>query len=213
MREQKAKEYLRTIFALELEGTVRGAYIAREMNLTKATVSVALKALAEDGYLHMEKDHTVFLTETGRHLAREAIHQTVKNGRNYHALIEHLQQQEQGVELSEEQRQEQRLRWLEKERLSALLEAHWVLSQRYYCVRAVDLAHFLGQASATIRARLRRLEHGAYLRLGEDNVVELTEQGREDARLLHEHHAALRAEYEKQGLDPFEAAQKAAASC
>ena len=201
MREQKAKEYLRTIFALELEGTVRGAYIAREMNLTKATVSVALKALAEDGYLHMEKDHTVFLTETGRHLAREAIHQTVKNGRNYHALIEHLQ------------RQEQRLRWLEKERLSALLEAHWVLSQRYYCVRAVDLAHFLGQASATIRARLRRLEHGAYLRLGEDNVVELTEQGREDARLLHEHHAALRAEYEKQGLDPFEAAQKAAASC
>ena len=44
-------------------------------------------------------------------------------------------------------------------------------------------------------------------------MVELTEQGREDARLLHEHHAALRAEYEKQGLDPFEAAQKAAASC
>ena len=92
MREQKAKEYLRTIFALEMEGPVRGAYIAREMNVTKATVSVALKALAEEGYLRMEKDHRVLLTESGRHLARESIHQTVKNGRNYHELVQHLQQ-------------------------------------------------------------------------------------------------------------------------
>ena len=212
MREQKAKEYLRTIFALEMEGPVRGAYIAREMNVTKATVSVALKALAEEGYLRMEKDHRVLLTESGRHLARESIHQTVKNGRNYHELVQHLQQQEQGVEISDEQRQEQRMRWLEKEHLSGLLEAHWILSQRYYCVRAVDLAHFLGQASATVRARLRRLEHGAYLRLGEDTVVELTEQGRKDAQQLYEQHAALREAYENQGLGVFEAARKAAAA-
>ena len=212
MREQKAKEYLRTIFALELEGPVRGAYIAREMNVTKATVSVALKALVEEGLLVMKRDHTVYLTDSGRHLARESIHQTVKNGRDYHELARHLQQQEQGGEIDEEQRQAQRIRWLERERLSALLEAYWILSRRYYCVRAVDLAHFLGQASATVRARLRRLEHGAYLRLGEDMVVELTDQGRKDARLLHEQHAALREEYEKQGMDPFKAAQKATAA-
>ena len=126
--------------------------------------------------------------------------------------MQHLQQQEQGVELSEEQQQEQRIRWLEKERLSGLLEAHWVLSQRYYCVRAVDLAHFLGQASATVRARLRRLEHGFYLRLGEDMVVELTEKGRKDACLFYEQHAALREEYVKKGLEAFEAAQRAAMS-
>ena len=104
------------------------------------------------------------------------------------------------------------MRRLEKEHLSGLLEAHWILSQRYYCVRAVDLAHFLGQASATVRTRLRRLEYGAYLRLGEDMAVELTEQGRKDARLLYEQHAALRKEYEKKGLEAFEAAQRAAMS-
>ena len=210
MRDNKAKEYLRTIFALELEGPVRGAYIARELNVTKATVSGAIRSLVEDGYLSMEKDHSVHLTETGRQMAREAIRQTVNRGRNYHELVQQLQAQEQGIEIDEQQRQKQRLRWLEKERLAGLLEAHWVLSQRYYCVRAVDLAHFLGQAAATVRSRLHRLEHAGYLHLGEDAVVELTEQGREDARQLFENHATLRAEYEQAGLEAFEAQRKAA---
>ena len=52
----------------------------------------------------------------------------------------------------------------------------------------------LGQASATVRARLHRLEHADYVRLGEDTTVELTEQGRKDAQQLYEQHAALRAE-------------------
>ena len=75
MRENKAKEYLRTIFALELEGPVRGACIARELNVTKATVSGALKSLVEEGYLVMESDHSVRLTGAGRQMAKEAIHQ------------------------------------------------------------------------------------------------------------------------------------------
>ena len=121
MRDNKAKEYLRTIFALELEGPVRGAYIARELNVTKAMVSGAIRSLVEDGYLSMEKDHSVHLTETGRQMARKAIRQTVNRGRNYHELVQQLQAQEQGIEIDEQQRQKQRLRWLEKERLAGLL--------------------------------------------------------------------------------------------
>lgn len=210
MREQKAKEYLRTIFALEMEGPVRGAYIAREMSVTKATVSVALKALEEEGYLRREKDHSVSLTDTGRHLARESIHQTVTKGRDYHELVRHLQAQEQGEQVDEAVIREHRLRWLEKEHAAEILEAHVILGKRYYCVRVVDLAHFLGQASGSVRARLRRLEHSGYIRIGEDTVVTLTTLGQEMADSIYARHATLRESLRNGGLSEGEAAQRAA---
>ena len=43
MREQKAKEYLSTIYMLASYGAVRASYIAREMMVSRPSVSVALK--------------------------------------------------------------------------------------------------------------------------------------------------------------------------
>lgn len=56
MREQRAKDYLQTIYTLQTSGAVRAAYLAREMGLSKASVSSALKSLAADGYLTVEKN-------------------------------------------------------------------------------------------------------------------------------------------------------------
>ena len=209
MRENKAKEYLRTIFALELEGPVRGAYIARELNVTKATVSGALKSLVEEGYLVMESDHSVRLTGAGRQMAKEAIHQSVNTSRSYHELARHIEAQEQGS-AGDETLLQRRLRWLERERCAALLEAHGILGRRYYCVRAVDLAHFLTIPLAAVRARLKRLEQNDYLRLGEDTVITLTEKGAEAAAQFYAAHAALRESLLAEGVSADEAERRAA---
>ena len=48
---QKVEDYMKTIYHLREEGVVRGAYIARELGVTKPTVSVSLKEMEEAGYL------------------------------------------------------------------------------------------------------------------------------------------------------------------
>ena len=211
MREQTTREYLKTIFALEMDGAVRGAYIAREMDLTKATVSVALKALEEEGYLIRETDRSVRLTEKGRHLARESIHQTVRTGRSYHELVQHIQAQESDPAVSEQLLWEREQRWLDKERAAALLEAHRVLSERYYCVRVVDLAHYLGLSSTMARHRLKRLEQNDYLRIDEDTVVELTDRGERAAERLFTSHAQQREALRAKGMGELDAAREAIA--
>ena len=78
MREQKTKEYLTAIYLLSASGPVRGAYVARELKLSRPTVSVSLQMLAEAGYLSMDDEHLIHLTEAGEKLAREAMHETVR---------------------------------------------------------------------------------------------------------------------------------------
>lgn len=78
MREQKTKEYLTAVYLLSASGPVRGAYVARELKLSRPTVSVSLQMLAEAGYLTMDDAHLIHLTEAGEKLAREAMHETVR---------------------------------------------------------------------------------------------------------------------------------------
>ena len=101
-------------------------------------------------------------------------------------------------------------RWLERERCAALLEAHGILGRRYYCVRAVDLAHFLSIPLAAVRARLKRLEQNDYLRLGENTVTTLTEKGAEAAAQFYAAHAALRESLLAEGVPADEAERLAA---
>ena len=52
---QKVEDYMRIIYRLRENGLVRGAYIARELGVTKPTVSVALKEMEAAGYLAIQK--------------------------------------------------------------------------------------------------------------------------------------------------------------
>ena len=87
MREQKTKEYLTAIYLLSSYGPVRGAYVAREMKLSRPTVSVALQTLAQEGYLTVDAGHIVCLTEKGKRMAKEAMHEAVQRGKSYHELV------------------------------------------------------------------------------------------------------------------------------
>ncbi len=68
---QKVEDYMKAIYRLREKGVVRGAYIARELGVTKPTVSVSLKEMEEAGYLAILPNRTVELTPKGEEIAAQ----------------------------------------------------------------------------------------------------------------------------------------------
>ncbi len=67
---QSAENYLETIFMLkQRKGFVRSIDIANELGFSKASVSVAMKALRESGYVTVDSDGGVSLTVEGQKIA------------------------------------------------------------------------------------------------------------------------------------------------
>lgn len=64
---------MRVICRLRESGLVRGAYIARELGVTKPTVSVALREMEASGYLVIRPDRTVELTAEGEKIGKYVI--------------------------------------------------------------------------------------------------------------------------------------------
>lgn len=68
--QESAENYLETILILKNQkGEVRSIDIANEMNFTKPSVSVAMKNLRENGYISMDADGFITLTEKGMAVA------------------------------------------------------------------------------------------------------------------------------------------------
>ena len=66
------EDYLETILVLQKKlGMVRSVDIARYMEVSKPSVSVAVNALKEDGFLIMDRNHFLYLTETGKRVAEK----------------------------------------------------------------------------------------------------------------------------------------------
>ncbi len=70
-QRRKLEDYMKTIYLLQRSGSVRGADIAKELNVSRPTVSVSLKRLEEEGYLKKLDDRFVVLTPKGLAIARE----------------------------------------------------------------------------------------------------------------------------------------------
>lgn len=72
MKQKKSVEdYLKIIYILSGKKEVHGSDIARELGVSRPTVSVALKALAEEGYVFTDDTYEVHMTEKGRQIAEE----------------------------------------------------------------------------------------------------------------------------------------------
>ncbi len=66
------EDYLKTILILHREnGSVRSLDVAESLHVTKPSVSRAMKLLREAGYLTMEDDKRLTLTDTGRAAAEQ----------------------------------------------------------------------------------------------------------------------------------------------
>ena len=67
---QSAEDYLETILMLtERQGKVRSIDVVNELGFTKASVSIAMKKLRENGYISMDREGYITLEESGRKIA------------------------------------------------------------------------------------------------------------------------------------------------
>ena len=72
MKQKKSVEdYLKVIYILSKQKEVHGVDIAGELKVSRPTVSVALKALAEEGYIFVDDAYEVHLTVKGRRVAED----------------------------------------------------------------------------------------------------------------------------------------------
>lgn len=68
---ESSEDYLEAILMLkERKGYVRSVDVANELAFTKASVSVAMKKLRENGYVQVDADGGLVLTEAGLSIAR-----------------------------------------------------------------------------------------------------------------------------------------------
>ena len=68
--KESAEMYLETILVLSKKGTVRSIDIAREMNFSRPSVSVALHNLEKEQYISIESDQTIKLLPKGEEIAK-----------------------------------------------------------------------------------------------------------------------------------------------
>lgn len=67
---ESAEDYLEAILKIkEQKGNVRGIDIANELGFSKPSVSIAMKRLRENGYVTMDENNMIDLTDTGRKVA------------------------------------------------------------------------------------------------------------------------------------------------
>ncbi|HHW24281.1 MAG TPA: metal-dependent transcriptional regulator [Bacillota bacterium] len=68
--QESAENYLETIYILsKRKGSVRSIDIAAELEYSKPSVSVAMKNLRENGYIEVDSDGFIKLTEKGKEIA------------------------------------------------------------------------------------------------------------------------------------------------
>lgn len=68
--KESAENYLETILILKKKnGNVRSIDIANELEVTKPSVSVAMKSFREEGYITVDENGGIELTEKGMEIA------------------------------------------------------------------------------------------------------------------------------------------------
>lgn len=68
--KESAENYLESILIIKnKKGYVRSIDVANELSVTKPSVSVAMKKFREDGYITVDKDGMISLTEKGMEVA------------------------------------------------------------------------------------------------------------------------------------------------
>lgn len=68
--QESAENYLETILILQKRnGTVKSIDIVTELNYSKPSISNAMKNLSNDGYLYMDENKYITLTDAGREIA------------------------------------------------------------------------------------------------------------------------------------------------
>ena len=90
---ESAEDYLEKILMLKQQnGTVRSIDIATLMGYSKPSISIAMKHLREDGYIVMDKDNLISLTDKGSRIAERIYfrHRTLRDFLVMLGVSEHI---------------------------------------------------------------------------------------------------------------------------
>ena len=69
---ESAENYLETILILQKRnGHVRSVDIATELNFSKPSISNAMKQLSSNGYIKMDENRMIILTDEGKNIAEK----------------------------------------------------------------------------------------------------------------------------------------------
>ena len=79
-RAYRLEDYLKRILCLSKKKPVHAADLARDLEVSRPTVSVLLKQLQRDGYVTVGAHHIITLTPKGMDIAKQALqrHQTIQ---------------------------------------------------------------------------------------------------------------------------------------
>ena len=70
--QESGQDYLEAILIVRnRKGVVHSKDVAQELSFTKASVSIAMKTLRQEGYITMDQEKAIFLTEKGEVLAQQ----------------------------------------------------------------------------------------------------------------------------------------------
>ncbi len=68
---ESAEDYLEAMLMMrERHGYIRSVDVSEQLGVTKPSVSFAVKRLRENGYLRMDPDGRIYLTESGERIAQ-----------------------------------------------------------------------------------------------------------------------------------------------
>ena len=67
------EDYLKTICLLEKDGDVHAVAIAETLGVSKPTVSKLIQRLIRDGYIEVDENHSIHMTDTGRQIAESTL--------------------------------------------------------------------------------------------------------------------------------------------
>ena len=80
-----------------------------------------------------------------------------------------------------------------KESGEMYLETIYILSRNSDCVRAADVARYMGYSGPSVCRAVRNLKDGGYLSQGPNKRLFLTDFGKERAQMIYERHTVLTA--------------------
>ena len=91
------------------------------------------------------------------------------------------------------------------------LRALWILREKYFCVRAVDIAHFLECSKPSVSMAFKQLISAGLARCDADGALSLTPAGAARAQRIHDRCLFLQDWLIETGADPAQARREACA--
>lgn len=72
--QESSENYLEAIYMIKQRaGVVRSIDVAAELEFSKPSVSIAMKKLRENGYVNMDNDGLLTLTDSGLEIAKKNV--------------------------------------------------------------------------------------------------------------------------------------------